>query len=216
MTFLLVFLNATLGYPLFQFGGRGALFFETHARLVSSYLRQKELFRLTAMETRSKDYIIDAFFALLSEHDYYAIDVTKISKKAGVSRATFYRNFQSKEEIIKAYFERSEIEFLSAHSALNPYSDPREFVYYCFEKLGKEKANLLALYHQGLIHYLSEALNAGIEKDFADHERGDKAAAYLYAGAVYNLEVYDLANGAVETPANLTQEFLHFLRYENN
>jgi AcrR family transcriptional regulator len=168
------------------------------------------------METHSKDYIIDAFFALLKEHDYYAIDVTKISKKAGVSRATFYRNFQSKEEIIKAYFDRSELEFLSAHSPINPYSDPKEFVYLCFEKLEKEKTNLLALYHQGLIHYLSEALNAGIEKDFADNKRGDKAVAYLYAGAVYNLEVYYLAGGAVETPESLTQEFLRFLRYEKN
>jgi AcrR family transcriptional regulator len=168
------------------------------------------------METHSKDYIIDAFFALLGEHDYYAIDVTRISKKAGVSRATFYRIFQKKEEIIKAYFERSKLEFLSAHSPVNPYSDPKEFVYLCFEKLGKEKANLLALYRQGLIHYLSEALNAGIEKDFADYNRGDKAAAYLYAGAVYNLEVYYLANGAMDTAENLTKEFLRFLRYEKN
>lgn len=168
------------------------------------------------MENHSKDYIIDAFFALLQEHDFYAIDVTKISKKAGVSRATFYRNFQSKEDIIQAYFEKNELDFLSAHAPMNPYSDPKEFIYFCFEKLGQEKANLLALYHHGLIHYLSEALNAGIEKDFADHQRGNKALAYLYAGAVYNLEVYYLANGAVETPENLTKEFLRFLRYEEH
>ena len=181
---------------------------------MSSYLRQKDIFRLTVMETHSKDYIIDAFFALLKEHDYYAIDVTKISKKAGVSRATFYRIFQSKEDIIRAYFERSELEFLATHSPMNPYSDPREFVYLCFEKLAKEKENLLALYHQGLVHYLSEALNAGIEKDFVEHQRGDKAAAYLYAGAVYNLEVYYLSNEAKESPETLTEEFLRFLHYE--
>jgi AcrR family transcriptional regulator len=168
------------------------------------------------METHSKDYIIDAFFSLLKEHDYYAIDVTKISKKAGVSRATFYRNFQSKEEIIKAYFERSELEFLAAHSPMNPYSDPKEFIYFCFEELAKERDNLLSLYHQGLIHDLSEALNAGIEKDFADHNRGDKAMAYLYAGAVYNLEVYYLSSGAKETPSELTEELLRFLRYDPN
>jgi AcrR family transcriptional regulator len=168
------------------------------------------------METHSKSYIIDAFFALLQQHDYYAIDVTKISKKAGVSRATFYRNFEKKEDIIKAYFERNELEFLSNHSSMNPYGDPKEFIYFCFEKLGKEKDNLLALYHQGLIHYLMEALNAGIEKDFAEHSRGDKALAYLYAGAVYNLEVYYLANGALETPEALTEELLRFLHYEKH
>jgi AcrR family transcriptional regulator len=168
------------------------------------------------METHSQDYIIDAFFVLLQEHDYYAIDVTKISKKAGVSRATFYRLFQNKEEVIKAYFERSELEFRSGHASLNPFSDPKEFIYSCFEKLGKEKDNLLALYSQGLIHYLSAALNEGIERDFAEHERGDKAAAYLYAGAVYNLEVYYLSAGGKETPESLTQEFLRFLHNEKD
>jgi AcrR family transcriptional regulator len=165
------------------------------------------------METHSKDYLIDAFFLLLKDHDYYAIDVTGISKKAGVSRATFYRIFQSKEEIIKAYFERSELEFLTTHNAMTPYSNPKEFVYSCFELLTKEKENLLSLYRQGLIHYLSEALNSGIEKDFAEHTRGDKAAAYLYAGAVYNLEVYYLSSGATKTPQELTESFLRFLRY---
>lgn len=175
---------------------------------------RKPPFVLTLMETHSKDYIIDAFFALVGEHDYYAIDVTKISKKAGVSRATFYRIFQSKEEIIKAYFERSELEFLASHAPMNPYSNPAEFVYACFALLEKEKANLLALEKQGLIHYLSEALNEGIEKDFIEHTRGDKATAYLYAGAVYNLEVYYLHHGAQETPETLTKELLNFLHYE--
>jgi len=81
-------------------------------------------------------------------------------------------------------------------------------------KNSKRKKNLLSLYRQGLIHYLSEALNAGIEKDFADHQRGDKALAYLYAGAVYNLEVYYLSLGGKESPADLTEEFLRFLRYD--
>jgi hypothetical protein len=81
---------------------------------------------------------------------------------------------------------------------MTPYSNPKEFVYSCFELLTKEKENLLSLYRQGSIHYLSEALNSGIEKDFAEHTRGDKAAAYLYAGAVYNLEVYYLSSGATK------------------
>lgn len=167
------------------------------------------------METHSKDYIIDGFFALLKEHDFYAIDVTKICKKAGVSRATFYRLFQSKEDIIKAYFARNELEFLLTRGPITPFSSIKEFIYSCFEKLAKEKDNLLALYHQNLIHYLFASLNEGVERDFAEHERGDKAMAYLYAGAVANLEVYYLAEGAKETPENLTKEFLHFLKQDS-
>jgi AraC-like DNA-binding protein len=76
---------------------------------VSSYLRQKDPFRLTENGNPLQGLHHRRVLRSLQEHDYYAIDVTKISKKAGVSRATFYRIFQSKEEIIKAYFERSEL-----------------------------------------------------------------------------------------------------------
>jgi hypothetical protein len=40
----------------------------------------------------------------------------------------------------------------------------------------------------------------------------DKALAYLYSGAVYNLEVYSLNNGAKETPQELRDLFLRFLK----
>jgi hypothetical protein len=52
-----------------------------------------------------------------------------------------------------------------------------------------------------------------LKRIFAEHTRGDKAAAYLYAGAVYNLEVYYLSSGATKTPQELTESFLRFLRY---
>jgi len=193
-------------------GGMDTVFFEAEGGGVSSYLRQKVPFRLGSewkliqritSSTRSSPCCRNTTITRSTS--------PKISKKAGVSRATFYRIFQNKEDIIKAYFERSELKFLSTHSPLNPCGDPKEFIYFCFEKLGQEKANFLALYHQGLIHYLTEALNAGIEKDFAEHARGDKAAAYLYAGATANLEVYYLANGTQQTPERRTEELLRFL-----
>lgn len=180
--------------------------------LCHPYCDRKTLSSHPTMETHSKDYVIDAFFLLLADHDFYAVGVTSICKKAGVSRATFYRFFQSKEDIISAYFERSEFQFLSLHQPLTPYTNPSEFIFACFSMLSQEKDKLLLLNERGLIHYLSSALNEGIERDFAEHDRGDKALAYLYAGAVYNLEIYYLNNGAKETPQELTDLFLRFLK----
>jgi hypothetical protein len=119
MTFLLVSERDTRLSPVSNWRKRIRLFFETEGggcvilfateRPLSSQKEWKPTPRITS-STRSS--------LLLQEHDYYAIDVTKISKKAGVSRATFYRIFQSKEDIIKAYFERSELEFLE-----HPFAD---------------------------------------------------------------------------------------------
>jgi|GEM_PF-1084942 len=49
----------------------------------------------------SKDWIVEALFILLREKPLAKITVTEITKKAGVARLTFYRNFDSKEAVIQ-------------------------------------------------------------------------------------------------------------------
>jgi len=43
----------------------------------------------------------EALHALLKKEDFHDITVSEIIKKAGISRATFYRHFKSKEDIIR-------------------------------------------------------------------------------------------------------------------
>lgn len=52
-------------------------------------------------ERMSKDYIKEALLQLMAQQDYNQISITDITKRAGVNRVTFYRNYNSKEEIIK-------------------------------------------------------------------------------------------------------------------
>jgi len=49
----------------------------------------------------SKTWIVQALFLLLREKPLAKITVTEITKKAGVARLTFYRNFDSKEAVIQ-------------------------------------------------------------------------------------------------------------------
>lgn len=57
----------------------------------------KELNELT------KRSIIEAFLALLKEKDFKKISISSIVEKAGVARVSFYRNFNSKEDILYAH-----------------------------------------------------------------------------------------------------------------
>lgn len=50
---------------------------------------------------KSKEYITDALFQLLDKKNYNEITITDISEKAGVTRITFYRNFENKDDIVK-------------------------------------------------------------------------------------------------------------------
>ena len=53
-----------------------------------------------------KDFMVDALILLMRDHSYHSITIGQITSKAGGNRATYYRNFQSKEEIIKRFYCR--------------------------------------------------------------------------------------------------------------
>ena len=50
------------------------------------------------------EYIINALFNLMKKKNFENISITEITNKAGVSRNSFYRNFNSKEDIVKGYY----------------------------------------------------------------------------------------------------------------
>lgn len=54
---------------------------------------------------RAKEYITEAILQLLNNKKYEDITITDIAEKAGVTRITFYRNFESKDDIIKQYIQ---------------------------------------------------------------------------------------------------------------
>ena len=45
-------------------------------------------------------YITEALLSLLEKKEYKDISITEICKKAGVTRMSFYRNFESREDIL--------------------------------------------------------------------------------------------------------------------
>ena len=67
---------------------------------------------------QSRKWIADAFFSLLKKKDYNAITVSEIAKKADLSRRTFYRAFDCKQDIITYMFERIFPDYISAVNEL--------------------------------------------------------------------------------------------------
>lgn len=54
---------------------------------------------------RSKKWMEEALLQLMEQKHFSEITVTEITAKAGVSRLTFYRNFDTKEEVLLRYFD---------------------------------------------------------------------------------------------------------------
>lgn len=66
------------------------------------------------LKEQSKKWIANAFFALLKKKNYDAITISEIAKKADLSRRTFYRAFNCKQDIITYIFEKIFPDYISA------------------------------------------------------------------------------------------------------
>lgn len=56
-----------------------------------------------AIAEQSRSWLMESLFHLMSKKDYNQITVTEIADNALLSRRTFYRNFNSKEDILEAH-----------------------------------------------------------------------------------------------------------------
>lgn len=60
----------------------------------------------TGRRQQTRDLVLDAALRLFSEHGYLGVRVADIAEQAGVSRATFYKHFAEREQILAELFER--------------------------------------------------------------------------------------------------------------
>lgn len=144
-----------------------------------------------APEEYTRYYIVVALFKLMNEHEYAKISVTDITEKAGVGRATFYRYFKSKEDVIRFYFEHNTKEFM-AERRYYPRckADYAEIAREVFEKFEKNKDCFTLLRRARLEYLYLDFLNKKLVANFED-EYPDKNLyePYLFAGMIFNVSM---------------------------
>lgn len=82
--------------------------------------------------------ILEALLSLLKKHSYDEITITDITKKAGVSRMAYYRNYDTKDEILLNYFTSSFHAFYKSVQKKKPLSD-HEFWFLFFQNICEDE-----------------------------------------------------------------------------
>ena len=156
---------------------------------------------------RVKNQITEGLFSLLRKKSFSEITVTDIVKEANVARASYYRNFQNKEEIIEAAMDSLRDELMADIQ----YNDDEHIFNQGNARAGFEKAltcclvrkaDLLTLYHNGFGSLIQQTFNRYI-MEFAGNMPANSATRYkLYfiSGAVTNVLIEWLNEGAKEPP----------------
>lgn len=158
---------------------------------------------------RVKGRITKALFELMHQKSFSDISVSEIIRKADVARVSFYRNYDSKEDVLLTLVEDVLEKFRDTIDCneTNYYTYPnirRSFEY--FKKYGNF---VLDLYKFGYGSILLEKLNQFHEEIAGTMPNSsiEKYKLYMYMGALFNTAIMWIQNGTQESEEDITRMF---------
>lgn len=149
------------------------------------------------------EYITDALLYLMKKKDYKDISITEICEKAGVTRMSFYRNFESKEDILKKWVTAITDSFLAVSGISYKNDSTSDYFIKLFTHMEQHKAICFALYKADLIYIVKQQFDRVFLEIHKDEY--DEYKSYFLAGGIYNVFLLWLINGCKESPSELAE-----------
>ena len=110
----------------------------------------------------TREWTFEALSKLLNHKFYKDIKITEIINKAGISRATFYRNFSSKDDIVRLKVKNMIVEFhqdmLMYYHKNEPTTDERIVIQAFFEKVYIEEKIIDCVIKANLEYLMVESI----------------------------------------------------------
>lgn len=153
-----------------------------------------------------KDYYTRAMLELLKKKLFTEITVSDLVKKSGASRASFYRNYESKEQIIDEYLEQ----IFGAIIEKYPISSTniREQVLHIFQEIYERKSDLEILKNAGLLDQMDQIILRDTVNEIQKNQVfNNKYQPYFFAGASSALIKAWVEFGFTESPKEMTRIF---------
>ncbi len=156
-----------------------------------------------------KNAIVKALFLLMTEKPISDITITELVKKAGVARASFYRNFISKEEVIQYFLNTLLIRYKRKYPADLNHIARYDNVYRTFTYIKEYQMELKTLFIASLGQMLLDSINEYIIEgtDLKKEKQLFKYPFYSYAGALYNVIYYWIMSDCKESIKEITEAY---------
>jgi AcrR family transcriptional regulator len=147
--------------------------------------------------------ITEALLQLMNVNEFGKITVTDITKEAGVGRASFYRNFGGKEDVIRKRLMSITDEFMERMNFDFRRDAHKFYITGLFLHLESNRDLIELLRRCNLLFLIKEEFDRAFLKR-VDKET-PKYICYMASGAYYNLFYYWVQNGYKETPEELAE-----------
>lgn len=165
-----------------------------------------------------REYVTEALLQLLKKKDYDEISVREIAERAGVHRATFYRHFSSKEDVLRSCF----VEILKGAEGDRKllHQDFSAFIRPVFQALYDRREEILLLNRAHLTGLLMDVLKDYFgfedapEYDADQDENMDRSSVSMLIekyrsayriGGIYSCLLFWFSHDMKETPEEMAR-----------
>ncbi|MBR7008241.1 MAG: TetR/AcrR family transcriptional regulator [Ruminococcus sp.] len=162
---------------------------------------------------RTKQSLIDALFELMAQKDYQSITMSEVANTAGYGRATLYRHFQSKEDMIKSYFEKNNAVFQDMKNIrITGREDFYDVIFSVFSALKDNKEIVKLLISAHLEFMYLEFMNTAMVRNY--EQNGfivSKYSPYYFMGSLFNVSMQWVRNDCEESVRQITDFYYNHL-----
>lgn len=164
----------------------------------------------------TKKYITTALFKLMKEKNYHDITISEIAKKAGVNRVTYYRNFESKDDIINCYFISTMKSFVAKFNFIpRCKEDYYDLIYSVFEGIKKNQEAIRLIMISKLDYLLLDFLNEHFYEAVKAKHVDNEYFAFGYAGAFYNMSLKWVSENCKTPLEDITKTMLQIITQDS-
>lgn len=163
-------------------------------------------------ENTSKLYMAKALIELMKTKALDDISITMLTRKAGVSRMSYYRYFSHKIEVLENYLDSLiETYYKEVDEKLSFEFQSREHIIQSLKYFKKHADLMLCLTRANLSPMMMERLNAYVFKRSGSGEsKNRKYQLFYYMGAIYNVYIEWLKGGLKESESDIADIIYKF------
>jgi AcrR family transcriptional regulator len=170
----------------------------------------KSVLNLSNQESKqlTRECIRTALLQLLKDEDFENITITSIIKRSGVSRAGFYRNYASKEDIIEEFAQITYEGLKSLITSDLLQSDPYQWLLNLFTAIRTDAKTFHLLILVKVPHQYVLKVSSMIEPLFQFDSAQERYLAIARSASLKEIVIDWFRNGMQESPEEMAQFFI--------
>lgn len=157
-----------------------------------------------------KEYYTTALFELMDKMPYRKISISDLVRKSGASRASFYRNYETKEQIVDEYLEALFGNIFLKHPMKD--ANVRQVVMNIMQDIYESRGELSKLEQNGLLDKIDKYIYQDTLMQIQQiRVFNNRYQPYFFAGAASSMIKAWVSFGFEESPEELTELFIRSL-----